>query len=997
MICSDKKIVLFAFRFFFVLTAILVSLPLTGRAQYYFGRNKVQYNQFDWHVMRTEHFEIYFYPEMEELAKIGAKYAEESYQILQARFDQTVQNKIPLIFYSSHFHFQETHVIPYLIPEGIGGFFEFIKGRVVIPANGSLSQFRQVIQHELVHVFSHSKISRVLKDNKKLEWGSMPLWFTEGLAEYWSTDWDSQAEMFLRDAVLNNYLVPVDEIYQINGSFLMYKEGQAICRYIAQKYGEDKLLQLFENYWKVEQFSQLLKLTIGKDYREFDEDWIYALKKIYYPLLHDADIPGQVTMQITRAGINTKPAYFRRNGEPFVVFYSNRLGYSNIYCSPLQPFEKNKNNAKIVIKGERTYEFESFHQLQSKLDVSRAGDLAFIAKSGGRDAIYLYDLNANHLLNKIQFNDLIYLASPAVSPEGDRIVFSAIDYAGRNDLYVVRVADRHLIRLTNDLYDDRDPSWSSDGESIVFSSDRTEFGDVGAYNLFQLDLKNYSISYITHGNFRDFAPVWSLDGGYLAFSSDRDGSYNLWMIRAGEKLSTAENRSETDFAGSSESKKSNVATERYFSALAETDSSERIISLPQLKQLTHFVTGAFDPEWTDDGSLVFTAFEGFSFQIRKLTDVIGQFNPLPLAISDRLQTKPPFWIHSVEYQNRAISTIQYKRRYSLDLAQSYVTQDPIFGTAGGAQLAVSDILGNTQYYFLVYNNAETKNEFLKSFNVAITRVDLSRRINLAYGGYHFAGRYYNYSDGYFFERRYGGYFGLSYPLSIFKRVEATVNIRNSEKEWFSYGYSRRALLISNFISLVKDNSLWSATGPIDGNRYNLVLGNTVDIQHSNVNFYTVIVDYRHYLRITNRMALASRWLVSFNIGKETVKFYMGGSWDLRGYRYWSIWGEKMVLISEELRFPFIDRLAIRFPFGGVGFSSIRGAAFVDNGNAWDGAFHQLFGSYGVGIRFNLGGFLVLRLDYGKKFYTNFNRSITKPQGSYVLPGTFTQFFFGWDF
>ena len=79
-------------------------------------------------------------------------------------------------------------------------------------------------------------------------------------------------------------------------------------------------------------------------------------------------------------------------------------------------------------------------------------------------------------------------------------------------------------------------------------------------------------------------------------------------------------------------------------------------------------------------------------------------------------------------------------------------------------------------------------------------------------------------------------------------------------------------------------------------------------------------------------------MTSFNIGKETIKFFMGGSWDLRGYRRWSIWGEKMVLFSQELRFPFIDRFAINFPFGGLGFSSIRGALFLDNGNAWNGPF-----------------------------------------------------------
>ncbi|MEE9168439.1 MAG: hypothetical protein V3U73_01665, partial [bacterium] len=225
-------------------------------------------------MMQTEHFDIYFYPEMEELAGIGAGYAEDAYKILQAKFDHYINRRIPLIFYSSHFHFQETNVVPNMLPEGIGGFFEFLKGRVVIPANGSLFQFRHVIFHELVHVFSRNKFNRVLKDNRKTDWGGLPLWFTEGLAEYWSIGWDSQTEMVIRDAVINNFFFPLERIHHIYGTFLMYKEGQAFFRFLAENYGENKIIQIFENYWKNNRFSQVMKATFGKELKALDEEWL---------------------------------------------------------------------------------------------------------------------------------------------------------------------------------------------------------------------------------------------------------------------------------------------------------------------------------------------------------------------------------------------------------------------------------------------------------------------------------------------------------------------------------------------------------------------------------------------------------------------------------------------------------------------------------------------------------------------------------------------------
>ena len=990
MIYQVRKILLFTFLF-----AIL--LPGENFSQYYFGRNKIQYNQFDWQVMETEHFNIFFYPEMEELATVGAKYAEDAYKILRAKFDHTVSKKIPLIFYSSHFHFQETNVIPNFLPEGIGGFFEFIKGRVVIPANGSLWHFHRVIQHELVHVFTHSKINRLLKDNKKMDWGFLPLWFTEGLAEYWSVGWDSQSEMFLRDAVINNYIFPLERIYQISGSFLMYKEGQAVCRFIAKKYGEDKLLQIFENFWKVDRFSQVLKLTIGKNYRELDEEWIYDLKKKHYPLLKDGDIPGKVAIRLTQQGFNTKPAFYQKDGEPYLVFHSNRTGYSGIYTKNLKPYQKNQNKPQLIITGERTSEFESFHLFQSKMDVSKNNQLVFISKSDGRDAVYIYNLSEERMIRKLQFDDLIFMSSPNWDSTGQKIAFSAIDFAGKNDLYVVNLSDEHITRLTNDLFDDKDPSWSPDGSSLVFSSDRTEYGDKGAYNLFQIDINSLSVNYITHGNFIDNTPVWSPDGEYIAFTSDRDSAFNVWAIKAGSRYKYSPFQLVSSAIDQNGDSNSSFEQENYFSVIENAANDRYSIQPPELKKITNYITGAFDPEWTENGNMIFTAFENFSFQLRKLDDIKNRFEAEQTVGIDRLAKKGPMWIKSHKYLNKTASSIKYKKKFSLDIAQSYVTQDPIFGTYGGAQLMMSDILGNQQYYFLIYNDATSKDEFLESFNVSITKLDLSRRINLSYGVYHFAGRFFNFYDGFFYERRYGGFFGLSYPLSVFNRIEASVNVRNSDKEWFNSGFSRRALMISNYISYVKDNSLWGPTGPLDGNRFNLTIGNTVDIQYSNVNFYTVILDYRYYYRLSNRVTFATRSMGSFNIGKETIKFVMGGSWDLRGYNRWSIWGEKLLFFSQELRFPFIDQLAINFPFGGLGFSSIRGALFWDNGNAWNGEFTRLFGSYGVGARMNLGGFLVLRLDYGKKYYTGFDQSIFKPTELTLEPGTFTQFFFGWDF
>jgi len=945
-------------------------------AQYYFGRNKVQYNHFDWYVMTTKHFHVYYYPEMKDLAQIGAQLAEDSYKILENKFNQSINRKIPLIFYSSHIHFEQTNVLPNFIPEGVGGFFEYMKGRVVIPANGSISEFHHVIQHELVHVFTHSLISQILRDHKRTDLSNLPLWFIEGIAEYWSQGWDPQAEMVLRDAVINGYIYPLDQIYQINGTFLMYKEGEAALKYISETYGDDKLLQLMENSWKVDNFSDVMKLTIGKNYKEFDKEWIYHLRKKYFPLLKKEDDPAMVTKALTKEGISTQPAFFEKNGQPWMAFMSNRVGYTNIYARPLR-VKKKPPKPRIIVKGERTASFEAFHLLQSKIDVSKSGRLAFVSKSGGSDALYIWNIPKNSLEYRFQFDSLVGISSPTWSADETSFCFSGTDFGGFNDLYIYHIQTRKLERLTNDIYQDRAPVWTPDGSGIIFSSDRGEFGRTGAQNLFQLDLKSGDISYITHGNFQDKSPVFSPDGTYLAFVSDRSGSFNIWAIRRGKRREVSGKIINTfSLAG---------------------DSTQSLIQKPLLKQLTHFVTAAQTPEWTKGGDILFTAFENFNFQIHLLknpTKIFPKEKPVPAPC---IAFKPDLWKIKSLSQTGKNTSIKYKRKYSLDVAQSYVMQDPLFGRSGGAQLAISDMLGNSQYYILVYNDATTREEFLKSFNVAVTQLNLAHRTTYAWGLYHFAGRYFNYYDGFYYERFYGGFTSASYPLSTFRRLEATLNVRASHKEWYGSEYARNAVLISNYFAYVKDNSLWGPTGPVDGERFNFTIGNTVDVRYSNVNFYTFMLDYRRYFRLSRRMTYATRFVGRVNHGKETIKFIMGGSWDLRGYPQWSIWGDQYVLMNHELRFPFIDRFILRFPFGGVRFSSIRGALFWDTGNAWDGPLTQLKGSVGAGIRLNLGGVLVLRFDYGKTFYTTFDNSLFKPRSFHMQQGRFKQFFFGWDF
>lgn len=167
--------------------ALLLLWASPASAQFYFGKNKVQYTHFDWQVMTTEHFRIYFYTEETDIAAIGARIAEDAYRELAVRFNYEIKNKTPLIIYSSPTYFSQTNVTSSLLPESVGGFTEFMKGRVVLPFNGSYADFDHVLRHELVHVFQIAKTKHISRRRGRVPFARVPLWFTEGLAEKWSS------------------------------------------------------------------------------------------------------------------------------------------------------------------------------------------------------------------------------------------------------------------------------------------------------------------------------------------------------------------------------------------------------------------------------------------------------------------------------------------------------------------------------------------------------------------------------------------------------------------------------------------------------------------------------------------------------------------------------------------------------------------------------------------------------------------------------------------
>src|SRR5947207_15906690 len=126
----------------------------------YFGQNKVQYKKLDFKILKTEHFDIYFYPAEQEGIDIAARMAERWHARLERVFEHRLRGRQPLVMYAAHTDFEQTNAIQGELGEGTGGVTEPLRRRIVLPFGGPLADTDHVIGHELVHAFQFDITTR---------------------------------------------------------------------------------------------------------------------------------------------------------------------------------------------------------------------------------------------------------------------------------------------------------------------------------------------------------------------------------------------------------------------------------------------------------------------------------------------------------------------------------------------------------------------------------------------------------------------------------------------------------------------------------------------------------------------------------------------------------------------------------------------------------------------------------------------------------------------
>ncbi len=362
----------------FILLVFLCIQIVFGQS---FGKNKVQYRDFDWKFIKSPHFDVYYYANEFELAEFTANAAEEAYEQISIHLRWTLKKPVSVIVYNSHNDFQQTNVVDTYMSEGIGGVTELFKNRVVLPFDGSYKEFRHVIHHELVHAVINDMIyggnvQGIISGRIRL---NIPLWTNEGLAEYLSSNWDTKADMIIRDMAIH------DEIPQVKRleSYMAYKGGQSVWRFISEKYGREKVGEIFTKMKKYQNAEKGYEKALGFDFEELSKQWKKYLKKEYWPDVAGRDELEDISKQLTdhkEKGnfYNISPALSPDGSK--IAILSDREGYADIYLIDAL-------NGKVIrrlVKGNRSIDFEELKWLQPGISWAPDSKKIVIASKAGK-------------------------------------------------------------------------------------------------------------------------------------------------------------------------------------------------------------------------------------------------------------------------------------------------------------------------------------------------------------------------------------------------------------------------------------------------------------------------------------------------------------------------------------------------------------------------------------------------------------------------------------
>jgi len=896
-----------------------------------FGKNRVQYNQFDWRFIQSDHFDVYYYDAKNYyLAEFSAYSLEAAYEQLRKDFRHEIADRIQVIIYASHSEFSETNVVPLPIDaQGIGGVTDKFKNRITMPFQGDFAEFRRVLHHELIHavindMFYGGTIQSIIQNDIQLVF---PLWFEEGLAEFMALGWDSNTDMFIRDAVMNTYLPPIPQL----GGYFAYRGGQAMWYYISEEYGREKIGEIMQRIKQTRSVEAGMRQSLGVNITELSDRWHEWLKKRYWPEITERESLREVSTHITRremgGSYNTSPAISPQGDR--IALITNRRGYFDVVVI-------NSVDGKILktlIRGEDNVDFEELNILRPNLSWSPDGRfLTLSTRSGGKNDLTIVNYETGDI-RKIKFPGLNAIGSVAYSPDGKMVAFDATD-GPLPGIYVYNLETEELYNLTADIFSDREPAWGPTSDYVYFVSDRGDKVEVNTWRqhfnmLLNPSLKQTDIYRIrigdTHAERLTRSEGWSeqrpqvTSDGNLFYISDQNGIQNIYVM----DLETRGSRPVTDLlSGVMQMSVSRDGSRMAINAINGGYIDIFLIQNPMNRVKSEALKPnqwAMKRQTTTDAQLVPAVGYGRDIVLRDLASfgretatvqapqTLDQLRAAVVTPSDTVEVAPApitpdtrfdfrnyvfadltdpqtgepmfediFALRDTRTEDGRFIPNKYRLTFSPDFTYAGGALSTGYGVFALTQIVFSDLLGDHRIGLasnLVFD--------LRNSDYVLTYGYYKRRTNLILNYFHTSRNYQTFGGEIVRFRYYGGGVNFEYPLNKFERFEygaSFITISRDFSNVINYASNNeKANFLYPQVSYTRDVTRPGFLYPSGGSRYGVSVTGSPPLGSDVLQFASALGDFRHYIGFGRGWySVAFRATGAASFGRDAQNYFLGG-------------------------------------------------------------------------------------------------------------------------
>ncbi len=516
---------------FFFLT--LSVSTMAQQAREVFGKNRIQYKEFKWQYLSSENFDVYYYDDRRKVAQEAIQYLESEFDRITDLIGYPPYLKTKVFLYNSVTDKQQSNVGLSETMYHVGGETEFIQPYVEIAHPGNLADFKEELIYKMADLMVNEMMfGGSLKDmfqNAVLL--NLPEWFVDGASLYAAKGWSNQMDDYVRQLVVSR---KVNRALRMKGPEAALV-GQSIWNYIVEKYGKSSVSNIL-NYTRVIRNEQKsILITLGVPFRQLMADWKNFYLAQEQRVAQSYTSPDDSTRFSPRHNKTTIFPTVKISPDGKKIAYAeNDRGKFLIKVKSLE-----SGRESVILSGGNKVIKQDVDFRVPLISWADPNTLGVIGVKHGAYIFWLYDLNTKSKLPR-ELDKFSNVRSFDFSGNGRLIVMSA-DFEGQNDLFLLSSRRDRTRRLTNDLFDDLDPTFIPNSNRIVFSSNRSTdsvntifkgYRNLSPiYNLYTYDLDSTdaTVTKLTNTVSKDVRPI-AADENNFYYLSDQRGIFNLFRF-----------------------------------------------------------------------------------------------------------------------------------------------------------------------------------------------------------------------------------------------------------------------------------------------------------------------------------------------------------------------------------------------------------------------------------------------------------------------------------